>query len=312
MSQWGNKNLANNTPNFLARQFELGSGKAAQAANNTLLFHNTSPGALESGHVAGSFGAEAACWSNSSGEVRSKLHNPGWQIRTVGQGPVVSVTATGGTNIANGETVVISSASGAQANAVVTLTANATGNVAYGTVTVGGSFVNVGSVTYTATRELHAQATATALNSNAAAGTVPNSNAVFVMVSNTVYANGAAFANGVNAFGVFIANATGGWSNTQSQTAIFTANSTYSNLTVGLFGSTQTNSALVLTFTNSTGGVLSTGTSNTGIIASSNTGVIVSAPVLGGRAGRVSYETIVAMKTLTVNTGSNTIQLPIT
>jgi hypothetical protein len=80
--------------------------------------------------------------------------------------------------------------------------------------------------------------------------------------------------------------------------------STFTITNPGLFANTQTNSAVTFTISNSTGGAI-TGLTFVANLATS-TGGNVSVSAVGGRAGRVQYQTLVAMGTITTGAGANT------
>jgi hypothetical protein len=157
----------------------------------------------------------------------------------------------------------------------------------------------------TFTRERHV--TSLIIGANTAAFTnLPAANSpITVTVSNTggnstVGVGGTAA--GINAVGVFVSNIATGITNTVLQAITWGAGANggvYANNAGfwGLFGASQTNSAVVITFTNANGQVIANGTpSALTANLSVSTGGTASVAALGGRAGRVVYETLVATR----------------
>ncbi len=281
MAQWKNKNLANNAVSYVAAGLNVGSGGTAQAANNTSLFNNTTVNAFVSKEVVGQFGAQPT--ANASGENK-KLTHKGWQIRRAGVGgaQTFGVSAAGSSGYANGETVIIS---GGQSNATAVITTTSSGNLATLAVRTPGLFaVNTG-LSAAFQREKHVVSFLV---------TTPGSgynNTDIVTVSN----------GSVNAIGT---PTTGSIGNISS----IAVNSGF----VGLFGNTQANTTTVVTFTAANGAASNgTGAVIQANLGASSTGGSVSILTLGGRAGRVHYECLVAMGSIVTNTGSNTAQLPL-
>ena len=189
-----------------------------------------------------------------------------------------ALTLTNGAGFTNGDLIVISNGT---INALVSITANATGNTASATLVRGGAgFVN---------------ATAIAKAYFASDGASPAGNAVAsatVSVGGTTYGNTdvITFSNGVtNATANPVTNSTGGIT---SVTML-----TYGR---GFPGATN----VAIAFANATGGasggsgatlaaVMSAAPTLTITVNAGATANIV--PVLGGRAGRVHYETLVAL-----------------
>ncbi len=280
MSQWKNKNEANNSVSWAAASLGVGSGNSNQASNNTNLFNNTTVNAFVSKQVIGQFGAQAT--ANNSGENK-KLAHKGWQLRRAGVGgaQTFGVSAAGSSGYANGETVVIS---GGQSNATAVITTTTLGNLASLAVVTPGLFsVNTG-LTATFTRQKHVSSFLVS-----SAGTGYN-NTDIVTVSNGTS----------NAVATIVTLGTGNIST-------ITVNSGF----VGLFGAAQTNTQTVTVITAANGAA----SNGTGAVVQANlttsTGGSVSITALGGRAGRVHYECLVATGSLVTNTGSNTAQLPL-
>jgi hypothetical protein len=209
----------------------------------------------------------------------SRGYSQGWVRRTVGEGPVNSVTVSGGSNIANGETVSLSNGS---AVGLLTLTSNATGNIASAVITNGGVFATNTHVVAGFNRETHVSNSGTTINYTGTA--TGYSNTDLVRVSNAI----------INATASVSTNATGG-------------TLTFAITNVGLFSNTTSNTQVVIAVTNATGGVSGgSGATFTSANLVPSTGGTVSINTLGGRSGRVNYETLVAIKIASDNTGDNT------
>ena len=148
MAQWGKQDLANNSVKWAAESIQAGSGKANQAANNTSLFNNTTPGAFKSDDatIIGQFGVTKAAIANGGGES-SKVQSIGWVLRRGGMGPVIRATGAG-SGYTNGAVVLITAGSGA-VNTSGVITTNGTGGIvsigSFGNN--GGKFPNVSYIT---------------------------------------------------------------------------------------------------------------------------------------------------------------------
>jgi hypothetical protein len=279
MAQWGGTDTAANSVQWAAQWLSQGAGATAKAANNTALYNNVNAEAfvdVPSPYtvVVGQFMASANAMANTSGE-RSKLTSAGWQMRVAGEGPLLSVTASGGNTFANGETIAMGNGGAA---GVLTITANATGNIGSVAVTSGGRFVNGSVITYTFQRQKH-------LLSITVGVTPTGYNNTDVIVASNGIVNGAA---------TILTNSTGGF---------VTANLTLTN--VGLWANNVANNTVVITAL-AANGAASNGTSATftaNLVTSAGGAVNTTSSVLGGRAGRVTYETLVAAA---FKTASNT------
>lgn len=277
MAQWGATDVASNSVNYGARLINKGRGHANVAANNTTLFDNTTPDAFKSGLVVGQFGVSVAEMANTTGES-AKVTHAGWNLRKEGAGPIVGLTVTGGTNFTNGETMTVSNG---QVNATAVLTTNATGNLVSAAVTTGGRFTARDTLVYTFARDVKFVANVTVTGT-----TSGYDNTDVVTVSN----------GSVNATATVSTNATGGITN-----ASFTVSAR------GKFPAAAANSDVVVAIANSSGGnSAGTGATFSAKVANS-TGGTPSAPVMGGRYGRVNYETLVAFGSLTDGTADDAV-----
>lgn len=123
MSLWGNLDASNNAPNFSGL---TGYKSSTSLANSQIdgIFGNTTISQTRSNVVFGVFGVDAteANSALSSGDGRNVTH-AGWVARTVGTGPVVSITGTGVST--NGYITFIGGSSGAAAGMTGNVAANA-------------------------------------------------------------------------------------------------------------------------------------------------------------------------------------------
>ena len=264
MSQW--KSYANvaGAPKWGASIIQQGSGAANKAANNNTLVINSTPGAWlihgkASNDVDGIFPVTPANKANTNAES-GKVHGLGWAMRTSGEGPVSSVVAAAnGSGFANGETVTVS---GGSVNGTITLTTNATGNLASGVITTAGLFPNTSSAVEGFNREQHVANVNVTGTASAGAG---NANVIVLTIGNTN------ITNGVVAVGRLVSNSTGGITNTQTQAIAWSGNTPGANNTGfwGLFGNTQTNTAITSTFLNANGSPVTGLTISANLVTSS-------------------------------------------
>jgi hypothetical protein len=123
MSLWGNIDASNNAPNFSGL---TGYKSSTSLANSQIdgIFGNTTIGQTRSNVVFGVFGVDAteANSALSTGDGRNVTH-AGWVARTVGTGPVESITGVGLSS--NGYITFIGGSSGAAAGMTGNTTANA-------------------------------------------------------------------------------------------------------------------------------------------------------------------------------------------
>ena len=253
---------------------DFGNTSGTRAAADVNLFSNVTSGAFITGLATGVFGVSATEMSNNvlNNSVNRGAH-AGWNFRTAGTGPVVSFTVTGaGSGYANGETITVSNGT---SNAIGTITANATGNMVSVAVTSGGvGFTNTAMAVIGFNRErdvVEIKYTGTATGYN---------NTDVITVSNGV----------INATATVATNATGG-------------SLTFTITNRGLFSNTAANNSAVVTIANSTGGASGgSGATFSANVAGSTGGSVTI--TLGGRAGRVHHETIIAMGSLGAQTAA--------
>jgi hypothetical protein len=144
LSQWKNTDDAANSVSWVARSLGAGSGKTAQAANNTALFGNTTSTQSVANVVPGQFGADT-----TETTVSGKLAHAGWQLRRAGLGQLASIAiSAGGTGYANTDTIAVTAKQGV--NAAATLSTNSTGGITSVTITNnGGLFLGTETLTIT-------------------------------------------------------------------------------------------------------------------------------------------------------------------
>tara|TARA_R110000822_G_scaffold88734_3_gene205478 strand:- start:609 stop:1145 length:537 start_codon:yes stop_codon:yes gene_type:complete len=133
MAQWGNTDDAANSVLWAATSFNLN----ANTGNQTNLFGNTTTGAFVTGEVVGQFGVDTS-------EAASLNTTAGWNIKTTGTGPVLSLTiGAGGSGYANTDTLKFTASGTGTANATGTMTTNTSGGIATVVITdAGAGFTN--------------------------------------------------------------------------------------------------------------------------------------------------------------------------
>jgi ribosomal protein S11 len=234
------------------------TSSGSRAAVDSALFGNSTPGAFIPGMTVG------VVSSNSSTANTMPGSHAGWQIVRSGTGPIVGATVnTPGTGFANGETLTFSNGS---SNATGVAVTNATGNLVSVTVSGGAGFANAASVAVAFNREKH-------LSAITVGGTpVGYSNTDVIVASNGIS----------NAAASVSTNSTGGF---------VTANVSITN--PGLFSNTFVAGNVAFTVKAANGSASAgSGATFTATLANSSSGAVTA--VLGGRAGRVHYETLIA------------------
>ena len=298
MSLWGNKDAANNAPKsqVLAGTKTAGNGVGGFAntgvnVNQRYLsaYGNVSPDVFQNGAAFGVFGVNNTEASVNRAAGKGGL-TPGWTAIKFGEGPVTALTVTAaGTGFTNGETAYVT---GGSVNALATVGTNATGNLTSLTITNGGSgFTNTGMVGFASgfTREKKVSAIT-------AGGTALGYNNTSILI----VSNGT-----INATATLATNATGGFTG-----------GTITVTSKGFFANSKVAGDLKFTVGNSTSNSTFTGTGSivgntlvtafSGTLANSSGGTFTI--TFGGRAGRISYEPLVAMKNMTTeNTGDNSV-----
>lgn len=271
MSIFKNVNNANSMPKWVTKAVGVGG----YTANAETTFANGSNQGTVIGLTAAVMG----------GANTNKYHSSGWTRFVRGTGPVTSFTVvTPGSAYANGQTINVSNGT---VNAVGVIVTNASGNITSVGVRTGGSFVSrnvaITVIGYNAEKELQ----------NIIVGGTPlgyNNTDVIVASNGTI-----------NATATISTNATGGF---------VSGNVTITN--PGLWGNTAANGSVVFTVRNANGGVsVGTGATFTANIGYTGTGENVTVAAIGGRAGRVTKECLVAMGSMTTaNAASNYANLP--
>lgn len=259
MSLWGKNDQANNAPKWKS----IDAAGTVTRGNN--YFSNTTPNAIVNNEVIGLFGVD-----QTEANVAQKGVTPGWVVVRRGTGPITAISATAGVGFANGDTITVSNGS---ANATAVLTTNATGNlvsVAIPASGLGSGYVNASVVVAGFNREKH-------VTSITYTGTATGySNTDVVTVSNAI----------INAVATVSTNATGG-------TLTFTITNS------GRIANTTANNQLVVTIANSTGGASGGSGATFAANATPSTGGTLNGITVGGRSGRVQYENIAVVRSMT-------------
>jgi hypothetical protein len=254
----------------------FGNTSGTRAAADVNLFSNVTSGAFVSGIATGVFGVSATEQSNNTLNNSKEVGaHAGWNFRKAGTGPVLSfVIVDPGEDLANGETITVSNGT---SNATGVITTNATSNIVSVVLTSGGAgFTDTTSAVVEFDRQQYLSAI------TVTGSTSGYSNDDVIVASNGI-------SDGVATIST---NSTGGFTNSEI---------TITN--IGLFSNTAANGSVVLTVFAANGDP-SDGTGATFVanLTSSTTGDVTI--TLGGRAGRVQYETLVAMGSLGAQTAA--------
>lgn len=100
MSLWGSLDASNNAPK-ITDTTGYGGSTPQVTGNGQVYFANTKIGAFMSGAAVGVFGVNAAEQTATTAETGHGAHQ-GWNLRKVGTGPIVSITANSGAVSSNG------------------------------------------------------------------------------------------------------------------------------------------------------------------------------------------------------------------
>lgn len=273
MAIHSNVNNANGMPKWVTKAAGVAQG---YNANATLTFANGSNQGVVVGLTAAVMG----------GANTNKYHQSGWTKIQRGTGPVLGFSVvTAGSNVyANGETVGVSNGS---VNAVGVIVTNAAGNITSVGVRNGGSFQspNVALTVLAYNQEKHLV--------NIVVGGTPTgySNTDVIVASNGT----------INASATVSTNATGGF---------VSGNVTITN--PGLWGNTAANNTVVFTVLAANGAASAgSGATFTANIGFTGTGANVVVTQIGGKAGRVNKECLVAMGSMTTaNAAADYANLP--
>lgn len=285
MANWGSQ--ANNAANSVLLGV-VNARLTANATNQTNFFNNVSSGGFKGANGVkpleqeiGQFGVTTVAMNSANALSENKhVNHSGWNIRRAGTGGIATISVSNnGTSFANGESILFSNGT---INATATVTTNSTGFMTNATMVgnLGGKgWAKASDVVTAFNREQHvANVTVTGV-------TLGFSNTDVVTCSN----------GSVNATATLSTNTLGGITN-----ASFTVT------VVGLFPNTFANNQVVVTVANSSGGASAgSGATFTVKVSPSTNGNV--AITLGGRAGRIHYETLVASASLV---GAGSTQLP--
>jgi len=295
MANWGL--TANNVANsvFWASAYV---NKIANSTNQTALSGNTTIGGFVNGArnilmQQGVFGVSSGTLNARAANVNSegkRITHTGWVLRKAGTGPLLTATVnttSGGSGFVNLAVFSLSAGGTGTVNATGTITTNSTGGIA--TLTVDGG--KSGTGIFNLSNSTFVQP----------ANAISNSTSGTTLVLSSIgggYTTGdiVTFSNGViNALATVTANATG--------------NITALALTRSGRGFSNTLNT-VQAFSNSTGGATAgTGAVVTITVGTTGSGAVLTGATFGGRAGRVHYETLIALTGITgpaVSTANST------
>jgi hypothetical protein len=285
MALWGKLDRANNAP--------FGQGWVGETnALCNVVFGNTTSSSFVNNQVFGIFGVD-----QTEAGVKARGVTPGWNLVRTGTGPVTGVSVTSvGVAFATGETIKVSNGS---SNGTLTITANGfagnstsnavAGNISSVAITSGGAgFVTNTGVVFGFNREVHL----VGLTSTGTASGYANTDTIRVFGNATVAAT-------TNATATFVTNSTGGF---------VTANITITN--IGLFANGFANTAAASTANVRIVVVASNGSNSAGTGATITANVVpstsgnVTITTLGGRSGRILYENLVVVRSMS-NAGAD-------
>lgn len=321
MSQWKLQANTLGTPKWGARLINQGSGPTAIAANTVALLVNTTPGVwndptnnLGPKPIPAAFGIFAQTpfnYANGGGENKKVAGGPGWVFRRSWEGPVNGgITVANGANFTNGEMAFLSG--NGSSNGQIQLLTNATGNLSSAVIVGGGGlFTNVGGLAVGFSREKHvSNVNVSGTISNVA---LTNSSIYTLTIANA--ASNLAISYSQNAYALVTSNSTGGLTNTVTEALVWTGNTTAGNNYWGIIANNQTNTALTFVLSNSSVASVNISglTFSANLITSSGGAANVVNVTLGGRAGRVQYETLVSSRFIANGTSgsvANTTTLP--
>lgn len=268
MAQWGNNDVASNSVLWGITGFQ----GAPNTTNQTAFYNNVTESAFIPGLIAGQFGVDTTEMSITSGNVA--------QI----------IVTNAGTGYTANSTVTFSGGGGSSAAA--TGTANSTGKI-------GSAFISNGGSSYETNPTItFAAPAATSFNANSAvtAGAGGGANSVIALSSAGSFVAGDAVTYAVAAGNTAVGGLTSGTTYyIQFANATVVALASYAGgpritLTKGL---TQTGHTIQ--GVTATGAAVVGGAQNQGV---THAGWVVRTVGTGGRAGRVQYETLVAMGTI--------------
>ncbi len=249
----------------------FGNTLGSRANTDQNMFGNVTVGAFVTGMAVGVFGVDVTEQSVSNAYG---MANPGWNVRRAGTGYVgLAVPATqAAQKFANGETVTVSNGT---TNATLKAVTNATGNIVSFTIADAGTgWVNASVMAVTWNHDVQWVANVR----------VTGSTSLFDNADYIVCTNGT-----VNCVSNVVTNATGGITNTTLAGQITEA---------GLFANTVGAGNVVINCYAANGAV-SNGQGATFAVLLANSALTDTITLTaGGRAGRVSWETLVAMRTL--------------
>lgn len=275
MPLWGNKDEASNSAIFAAAQFKL----TPNTTNRTNLFANNTQDAIVPGQIVGQYGVDTTEMG-------------------VGTGPVVDavVTFPGSGYSANASIVFSSNNTGSSAAA--NAQANSTGRISNINISTNGSGYTTSPVITIAAPSLIVFNGNTAVSGNTIA--ISSANSKFLAGDKVTYAGNATSTpvGLVDSTDYFV---------TFSNTTVIALSDTLNgaNLTISkASGDNTTAGGATLRGETATGAVTVGGAKNKGI---PHAGWVIRTEGTGGRAGRVHYETLVAMGSISTDASDDTV-----
>lgn len=265
MPLWGNQDAASNSTIFAAAQVN----KTANTTNRTNLFANTTLNAFITGVKVGQFGVDPAETSVISGNV------------------AVITVLTGGSGYQANAIVTLSGGGGASATANSTATG---GRITAVTVTAGGTSYETAPTVAVAAPAAISFNGSTAVSNTSETIALTTANSFFLPGDQLTYAVAAgntAIGGLVNGGLYYVVAAT---------TTTIQLSSTINGPVLNLTSSPTSETGHTVTGTTATARAVVSGGSVRGV---SHAGWVLRTEGTGGRAGRVQYETLVAMGSMT-------------
>jgi len=281
MPLWGNQDAASNSVISAPAQFK----QAPTRANANLLYGNTTLDGVVTGQIVGMYAADAT----ESG---------------VGTGPVVDaiITFPGSGYIANATVAFSSNNTGSSAAA--NATANASGRVSAVNITTNGSGYTTSPIITIAAPSAQTFAGNT---SAVTVGNTTNTGWISLGTNRAFFVN-----NDIVTYLVAASNTSIGGLTNNTTYAVRTINSTAMQLLVSVGGAainlttaeTSAQAGHSITGQTATGVVTIGGAKNKGL---AHSGWVIRTEGTGGRAGRVQYETLVAMSSISTDGSDDTV-----
>ena len=286
MSQWKNNDSAANSVLWGVAQYN----KTANTTTQTNFYNNTTSGAFVSGTIVGQFGVDATEMGVSAGNLAFAYVTSG--------GSGYSANAVVTLTFANGST------NATAVNAFANVTAGVGGNITSLLIAQPGSTYTVApAVTVAAPSAINITANSTGFSNT--------NNVLLISTANSKFQAGDRLFYGVPAANTPIAPLTGNayYYVSFANTTAIALSETSGGANIDITDTRTTNPGETHTVTGdtATGYVVVGGAKNTGV---AHAGWVVRTEGTGRRAGRVSYETLVAMGSMTSDASDDTVLPP--